>query len=71
MARRDGALTKSDENKLACIHEHALKIAAAAMSRIMLGSDHDQHPNSWWRNHDKKIEEQTDMLKSMVSNFLE
>jgi len=71
MARNSGALSKSEENMLACIHDHALKIAASAMSRIKLATDLDNHPNSWWRHHDKAISEQSAMLISMVSRFIE
>lgn len=69
MARSDGMLSKTDENMLADIHDHALKVASMAMRRIKLGSDPDGHPNSWWRNYDKEIQQQTDLLNAAVNRF--
>ncbi len=69
MPRSDGFLSKSDENVLADIHDHALKVASMAMRRIKLGSDADDHINSWWRNYEKEIQQQTELLNSAVNRF--
>ena len=68
--RINGVLTPENKRQLLSLHEHALKIAQASMSRILLGSDLDQHPNSWWKHHDKTIEQQSDFLANDVNHFL-
>ena len=69
MPRDNGTITKQDEYVLSNIHDHALKVASVVMKRIRLGSDPDGHPNSWWRNYDKEIQQQTELLNAAVNQF--